>query len=111
MGLAKGIKEESKGLYLLLADELDNETLLPRLKGINFLIVQASYHSPITEMADVVFPSPIWAEREGEYGSRDGRLLKANKVLEPPDGLLQDEVIFAKISENMGHNLIQQGRS
>lgn len=104
--LTKGINDKSNGLYLLLADELDSETLLPHLKGTGFLVVQASYHSPITEMADVVLPSPMWAEREGEYVSQDGRFLQANRVLEPSDGLLQDEAVFTSISQKMGHNLV-----
>ncbi len=106
MGLAKGIKRgKLKGLYLLLADERDSEELLNRLKGIDFLVVQASYQSPVTSMADVVLPSPIWAEREGKYMTMDGRVLESKRVLQPKDGLPQDQEVLTEISRRLGRKL------
>ncbi len=106
LGLAKGIKQDKpKGLYLLLADEQVDEKLLGWLKGISFLVVQASYHSPATSMADVVLPSPIWAEREGKYIAMDGRILELKQVLQPKDGLLQDQEILIEISKKLGRKL------
>jgi len=106
MGLARGIKRgKLKGLYLLLADEPDSGELLSWLKGIDFLVVQASYQSPITSMADVVLPSPIWAEREGKYVTMDGRVLELKRVLQPKDGLPQDQEVLVEISQRLGHKL------
>lgn len=106
LGLAKGIKQDKpKGLYLLLADEPESVELLTRLRGIDFLVVQASYHSPVTAMADVVLPSPIWAEREGKYVTMDGRVLKLKRVLQPKDGLPQDQAVLKVISRKLGHKL------
>lgn len=106
MGLAKGVKQNKpKGLYLLLADERDSEELLNRLKGIDFLVVQASYQSPVTSMADVVLPSPIWAEREGKYVTMDGRVLELKRVLQPKDGLPQDQEVLKAISQKLGRKL------
>jgi len=106
LGLAKGIKQDKpKGLYLLLADEPLGEELLNWLEGIDFLVVQSSYHSPVTSMADVVLPSPIWAEREGKYIAMDGRVLKLKRVLQPKDGLLQDQEILIEISKKLGRKL------
>ena len=102
LGLAKGIKQDKpKALYLLLADELVGEELLNRLKGIDFLVVQASYHSPATSIADVVLPSPIWAEREGKYVTMDGRVLESKQVLQPKEGLPQDEEILMEIYQKV----------
>ena len=106
LGLARGIKQDKpKGLYLLLADEQVDEELLNRLKGIDFLVVQASYHSPVTSMADVVLPSPIWAEREGKYVAMDRRVLELKRVLQPKEGLPQDEEILMEISKELGRKL------
>ncbi|MBA7614143.1 NADPH-Fe(3+) oxidoreductase subunit alpha [subsurface metagenome] len=107
LGLAAGdIKREGlKGLYLLLGDEQEGEGLLDWLKGIAFLVVQASYHSPVTAIADVVLPSPIWAEREGKYTSMDGRLLELKRVLQPKEGLLHDQEILIELSKKLGHKL------
>ena len=106
LGLARGIKQgKPKGLYLLLADERDSEELLSWLKGIDFLVVQASYQSPVTSLADVVLPSPIWAEREGKYISMDGRVLESKRVLQPKDGLPQDQEVLKAISQKLGRKL------
>jgi len=106
LGLAKGIKQDKpKGLYLLLADEPESVELLARLRGIDFLVVQASYHSPVTAIADVVLPSPIWAEREGKYVTMDGRVLELKRVLQPKDGQPQDQEVLKAISRKLGHKL------
>ncbi|TET17515.1 MAG: 2Fe-2S iron-sulfur cluster binding domain-containing protein [Dehalococcoidia bacterium] len=106
LGLAKGIKQDKpKGLYLLLADERESEELLSWLKGIDFLVVQTSYYSSVTSLANVVLPSPIWAEREGKYVTTDGRVLELKQVLQPKDGLPQDQEILIEISKKLGHRL------
>jgi len=69
------------------------------------LVVQASYHSPATSLADVVLPSTIWAEREGHYVSMDGRILELERALQPQDGLLQDQEILIRLSKKLGHEL------
>jgi len=106
LGLARGIKEDKpKALYLLLGDEPESQELLRWLRGVHFLVVQASYYSPAVHMADVVLPSPIWAEREGKYVAMDGRVQELRRVLEPKDGLLQDEEILVEVSKKLGHKL------
>jgi formate dehydrogenase major subunit len=104
LGLAaKGLPQAKvKGLYLMLGDEQGSEELVGWLKGLDFVAVQAGYHSAATSAADVVLPSPIWVEREGKYVSMDGRSLKSNQVLQPKNGLLEDREIFAKLSKKLG---------
>jgi len=103
MGLAKGIKQDvPKGLYLLLSDDMVDEDTLDWLKGVDFLVVQASYQSSVTDMAHVVLPSPIWAERKGKYVDMEGRSLEAEQVLKPQEGLLHDDEILMEVSRKMG---------
>jgi len=107
LGLAvRGIKQDKpKGLYLLLADEEEDGELLSWLEGIDFLVVQASYHSRATSIADVVLPSLIWAERGGKYVVMDGRVLESKRVLQPKEGLLQDQEILMELSKRLGDDL------
>ncbi len=103
LGLAKGIKEDKpKVLYLLLGDEPESAELLRWLRGIHFLVVQASYYSPAVYMADVVLPSLIWPERAGTYVSMDGRVQEFKQVLKPKDGMPQDGDILMEISRKLG---------
>ena len=109
LGLAvRGIKQNKpRGLYLILADEEEDEELLNWLEGIDTLVVQASYHSRATSIADVVLPSPIWAERQGKCVSMDGRSLEIKPVLQPKEGLPQDHEILIGLSRRLGHDLSQ----
>ncbi|MDM8000852.1 MAG: molybdopterin-dependent oxidoreductase [Dehalococcoidia bacterium] len=96
-----------QGLYLLVSDEqVDNDEVLGWLRTIDFLVVQASYRSAVTSMADVVLPSPTWAERDGgEYVSLDGHVTRSNRVIEPKKGLLQDQEMLKALAKKMGHEL------
>jgi formate dehydrogenase major subunit len=103
LGLAKGIKNHKpKMLYLLLTDEPESEELLRRLRGVDFLVAQTSYYSPVVYMADVILPSPIWAERRGTYVSLDGHVQEFKQVLKPKDGMPQDSDILKKVSIQEG---------
>ena len=106
LGLAKGIKRDRPTvLYLFLADEPESMELLRWLRGVRFLVVQASYYTPAVHMADVVLPSSIWAERRGKYVAMDGRVQELKPVLEPKDDVPQDEEIIEEISKKMGYAL------
>ena len=94
-----------KGIYLLLGDEREDEALLGLLERADFLVVQASYLSSATARASVVLPSPIWAEREGEYVSMDGRSNRSQRVLQPREGLLSDGEILVELAKKLGHTL------
>jgi len=102
MGLAEGIMAKPEALYLLLGDDTPDENLLKQIEGLDYLVVQASYRSLAVEKADVVLPSPIWAERFGSYTTIDGRSVKAQRVLKPGDGIKQDEEILTMIAEKLG---------
>ncbi len=95
------------GLYLLVSDErVDNDEVLGWLRTIDFLVVQASYRSAVTSMADVVLPSPTWAERDGgQYVSLDGRAARSCRLIDPKEGLLQDRETLSELSRRLGHEL------
>jgi NADH dehydrogenase/NADH:ubiquinone oxidoreductase subunit G len=102
-GLAnRDIKTDpTRGLFLLLSDDAVNNEWLDWLKKIKYLVVQASYHSPEVDIANVVLPSPIWAERGGTYLTVDGRAVKANPVLERRYGILPDEETLQRLEKKM----------
>ena len=66
-------KGKAKGAYLLLADDLaESQALADSLKGVEFVVAQASYLSPVTAKASVVLPSLLWTESKGSYTTIDG---------------------------------------
>jgi len=91
-----------KLVYILLADdEYGAEDWMPLAEQAEFLVVQASYASPLTKAADVVLPSPTWAERSGEYISLDGKVGHSQPVLEPPLGIRSDVEVITQLAEKL----------
>jgi len=90
--------DDVKAVYLLLADDaIEDEKLLAHLEKVEFLVVQSSYPSSATGMAHVVLPSPIWAERDGQYTALDGSLRRSRRALEPNQGIREDWQIIEEL--------------
>jgi formate dehydrogenase major subunit len=97
----KDIKtQQPKGLYLLMSDDNIDKDWLDWIKGIDYLVVQASYNSPVVEMADVVLPSRIWDERGGSYVTAGKRSTKSNPVIQRY-GLIPDEEILQRLAQKL----------
>jgi formate dehydrogenase major subunit len=88
-----------KALYLLLADDyVEARELLGLPRGIEFMVVQSSYMSPLVQKANVVLPSPIWTEIGGNYTTLDGTLISASRLINPPDEVKADWETISEIS-------------
>jgi formate dehydrogenase major subunit len=91
-----------KALYILLADDNINASDLPKLgKGIEFVVVQSSYHPPANSKANVVLPSPLWTEIGGKYNTLDGITKSTSPIIKPPDGIKTDSETLREISKSM----------
>jgi formate dehydrogenase major subunit len=92
-------KNGVKALYLLLADDHVGAHEFQMLsKGMEFIVVQSSYLSPLVQKADVVLPSPIWTEIGGNYTTLDGTPISAARLINPPDGVKADWETISEIS-------------
>ena len=97
----KDIKtQQPKGLYLLLSDDNIDKDWLDWIKAIDYLVVQASYRSPVVDIADVVLPSRIWDERGGSYVTAGKRSTKSNPVIQRY-GLIPDEEILQRVAQKL----------
>jgi formate dehydrogenase major subunit len=86
---------DSVGLPLINAADADgarllfvlaeDDTLELQRNSAAFVAVQASYTGPLTDIADVVLPAPIWAEQSGSVTSTEGRVQPVRAVLSPPE--------------------------
>jgi formate dehydrogenase major subunit len=106
-GFHNGFKPPAaKVLYLLLGEQRgDGEDLFKEAGKDAFLVVQASYESPLTLRADVVLPAAIWSEQAGSLTSTEGRLLKINRVLEPRGEAKPDLEIISLLGKKLGKKL------
>jgi NADH dehydrogenase/NADH:ubiquinone oxidoreductase subunit G len=95
-------KAKPKMVYVLMSDDkFEMGDWAAPVDQAEFVVVQASYRSPLTDCADVVLPSPIWAERKGKYVSLDGKVGNSHKVLEPPSGIKDDVEVIAKLAKGI----------
>jgi len=92
-------------LYVLLGDDLPDGQTLPQSE---FTVVQAASQSAWTEAADVVLPSPTWAEQRGHIINLEGRRLPVVPLLEPPASVQPHWQTFAKLAEHMGDTLVPE---
>jgi formate dehydrogenase major subunit len=76
--------------------------LLETLKKAEFVVVQSAYPTDLTELADVILPAAIWAEKEGTITSAEGRTQKMVRVVERCSGVWDDEAILQALSNKLG---------
>jgi len=72
--------------FLALGDGHACDHTRDALAGSEFKIVQASYESAFTEMADIVLPCTIWDEQAGYYLNSDGKLGLNQQAVQAADG-------------------------
>ncbi|MDH7485573.1 MAG: 2Fe-2S iron-sulfur cluster-binding protein [Anaerolineae bacterium] len=81
--LSRGGEASARVLYILAEDD---RLHIPR-NGAGFVVAQASYVGPLTDMADVVLPAPIWAEQSGHVTNTEGRVQSVQAALTPPENV------------------------
>jgi len=72
--------------YLALGDGHACDHTRDALAGSEFKIVQASYESEFTSLADIVLPCTIWAEQTGHYLNTEGKLGLNQQAIEAAEG-------------------------
>jgi predicted molibdopterin-dependent oxidoreductase YjgC len=101
-GLNGGLADGAKGFYVMALDDTLAPETLGKLEGAEFVIAQTSYVDALTEQADVVLPSTIWAERGSSTTNTEGRVQPLQASLRPPDGVKQDKEILKALAAKLG---------
>lgn len=95
--LAAGLKplsaQPASLVYWLVGEHPTDDLAIPPTDGA-FVVVQAAYHSPLTAHADVVLPTPIWAERSGHFTNLEGKRLPVCAAVTMPDGVRDDAEVL-----------------
>jgi formate dehydrogenase major subunit len=97
--------KDQQVVYLALGDDYTSERLIRRIEKVPFKIVQASYVSPATAVADVVLPVEMWAEQEGHYLNLEGRLQEVHRGLNPPEEVRSHVDILEAIAAQLDFSL------
>ncbi|MBI2090610.1 MAG: molybdopterin-dependent oxidoreductase [Deltaproteobacteria bacterium] len=86
----------------LLREVAQGEKVRQALKKLSFLVVQDTHLSETAKLAHVVLPAVNFAEKEGTYTNRKGRIQRLRPALVPPAGARQDLEIFSLLLARVG---------
>ena len=81
------------------------------LKELDFLLVQDTFPSEVSELADVVLPSATFAEKDGTYTNIERRVQLLRPALGPKAEEEPDWRILCRIAERMGAQGFDYGDS
>jgi assimilatory nitrate reductase catalytic subunit len=100
------LREEIRGCFMICSNPMvslpDQHTAERALRGLDFFVVCDFFLSETAELADVVLPGNVWAEEEGTTTNLEGRVIKYNKAVEPPDGARRDWQIVCDLAKRLG---------
>ncbi|HVP20678.1 MAG TPA: molybdopterin-dependent oxidoreductase [Anaerolineaceae bacterium] len=91
-----------RAAFIAIGDEKPTKRLIQKLENVPFLVVQASYASQLTAMADVVLPVTIWAEQEGHYVNLEGRIQLAQQSITPEDMVWTNQAALEGVAARLG---------
>ena len=92
---------QMEAVYLLLEDTSLSEEKIRQAREAKFLAVHASYHSPLTEVADVIFPALLWYEHEGSLYNLEGKKVAVRKGAPLPEGLIPENEVLTQLAARM----------
>jgi NADH dehydrogenase/NADH:ubiquinone oxidoreductase subunit G len=101
LGLSSGPGLEVKDLdvvYLMLGDIQTSEEMAREARKAEFLVVQASYHGPVVQAADVVLPALIWVEQEGSLYNLEGKKVAVRRAVPIPEGMVPESEVFMQLA-------------
>jgi formate dehydrogenase major subunit len=105
-GLDQPLKiEKQQGVFIAMGDEFPSQRLIQNVAKTPFLVVQAAYASQLTGQANVVLPVTTWMEQEGHYLNLEGKLQKAEKVIEPEAGIYSNQAALEELAARLGVKL------
>ncbi len=73
-----------------------------RLRDLDLLVVCDSFMNETTQHACFFLPVTQWAEEEGTMTNLEGRVIRRQKALDPPAGVLSDIQILCSLAERLG---------
>jgi NADH-quinone oxidoreductase subunit G len=88
-----------RGAYVVGEDlaSVDGDEVRSALQKLSFLVVQDIRLTETARLAHVVVPAAHFAEKEGTYTNRSGRVQKLNIATIHPEGTLPDSEIFIRL--------------
>jgi len=104
--LRRLLENEFSKLYLVGEDLISSFAARPEilnaLQKLSFLVVQDTHLSASAKLAHVVLPASNFAEKDGTYTNRKGRVQRVRAALVAPPHVMQDWEIFSRLLTEAG---------
>lgn len=98
-----------KALYVIgenpLVSDADLNHAEKSLANLDLLVVQDIFMTETAKMADVVFPTRSFAEKDGTFANTERRVQRVRKAIDPPGQARYDWEITCDIAKRMGYNM------
>ncbi len=95
-----------KAMYIVGEDPANSDPcsrhVREGLENLDFLVVQDIFMTATAQLADVVLPAAVWAEKEGSFTNTERRVQWSSIAIEPPGSALSDLEIVCKVAQSLG---------
>jgi formate dehydrogenase major subunit len=109
----KAHEGEVKALYIIGENPLVSDADLNHAEAcfghLDFLVVQDLFMTETAKMADVVFPSACFAEKDGTFTNSERRVQRIRKAVDAPGEARTDWEILCEVSTRMGYAMKYDG--
>ncbi len=105
--LAAGLAAEpaidgAKAVYVMAVDDVVDPALMSSIETADLIVAQACYADALTDKADVVLPTTIWAEKSCTTTNGEGKVSTLKAAVQVPAGVKQDEEILKALAAKLG---------
>jgi formate dehydrogenase alpha subunit len=98
-----------KALYIIgenpLVSDPDLNHAEKSIAKLDFLVVQDIFMTETAQMADVIFPSKCFAEKDGTFSNTERRVQRVRKAVDPPGDIWDDWNIIAEVAKRLGYTM------
>ena len=105
--ISKAYAKELKAFYIIgenpLVSDPDLNHVAKSIANLDFLVVQDIFMTETAKIANVVFPSCCFAEKEGTFSNTERRVQRVRKAVEPPGQAKDDWKIICELATRMGY--------
>jgi formate dehydrogenase major subunit/formate dehydrogenase alpha subunit len=96
-----------KALYIIgenpLVSDADLNHAKKCLEHLDFLVIQDIFLTETAQLADVVFPSACFAEKEGTFSNTERRVQRVRKAVQAPGEAKDDWWTLCQVASRMGY--------
>ena len=72
------------------------------LNALDFMVIQEPFLNETSRFADVIFPSSVFAEKDGVFANSERRVQRVRKAVAPPGEALPDWQILVDLAAALG---------